>query len=162
YVGICALIGAIVVPLVTLARNLRKEPAVLTSNHTQTVDIAAHLGFKPVGRGKYRWLAHLPGNEAFQVDFAERVLHLSRLPAAWDGLTILHLSDLHFIGTPDRVFYQEVMRRCRDWEPDLIALTGDYVDGPYYHRWILPVLGWLRWQVACFAVLGNHDSWYEP
>ena len=32
----------------------------------------------------------------------ERTLHLPRLPAAWDGLTILHLSDLHLCGTPDR------------------------------------------------------------
>jgi predicted MPP superfamily phosphohydrolase len=107
-------------------------------------------------------LARLPGNEIFKVDFTERVLRLPRLPAAWDGLTILHLTDLHFFGTPDRVFYQEVMQRCREWDPDLVALTGDFVDSPYYHRWILPVLGWLRWRVGCFAVLGNHDSWYEP
>src|SRR5262249_4683262 len=140
----------------------RAQPSALISNHTETFDVAAKLGFKPAGRGKHRLLAYLPGNEIFQVDFAERVLRMARLPAAWDGLTILHMTDLHFSVTPDRVFYQEVMRRCRDWDPDLVAITGDFVDGPYFHRWILPALGWLGARVASFAVLGNHDSWYEP
>jgi predicted MPP superfamily phosphohydrolase len=158
----CILIGAVIVPLITIARSLRRRPAVLLSNHTATVDLAAELGFKPVGRGRHRLLARLPGNEVFRVDFAERVVRLPRLPPAWDGLTILHLSDLHFTGTPDRIFYQELMRRCRDWDPDLVALTGDYVDGVYFHRWIIPTLGWLRWRIGCFAVLGNHDSWYQP
>jgi uncharacterized protein len=162
YTFACVLTGLIIVPLITLLRNVRRRPAELASNHTETLDVAAKLGFKPSGRGKYRLLARLPGNEIFKVDFTEKVFRLPRLPPAWDGLTILHLSDLHFAGTPDRVFYQEVMRRCRDWDPDLVALTGDYVDELYYHRWILPILGWLRWRVACFAVLGNHDSWYDP
>jgi len=49
-----------------------------------------------------------------------------RLPADWDGLTILHLSDFHFCGTPDRAFYEWVLDRCSAQEPDLVALTGDY------------------------------------
>ena len=157
YVILCAVIGFIIVPFISLRRNLRRRPPIVASNHTSTFDVAGKLGFRPVGRSKHRLLAHLPGNEIFKVDFAERVLYLPRLPSDLDGLTILHLSDLHFSGTPDRIFYQEVMRRCREWDPDLVALTGDYVDSPYYHRWILPVLGWLRWRIACYAILGNQD-----
>jgi predicted MPP superfamily phosphohydrolase len=162
YAVACALVGWLVVPAVTIKRYFRANPRVLASNHTEVFDVAEKLGFKPAGRGRHRLLAHLPGNEIFKVDFAERVLQMARLPVAWDGLTILHMTDLHFSGTPDRVFYQEVTRRCRDWDPDLVAITGDFVDGPYFHRWILPALGWLRARIACFAVLGNHDSWYEP
>jgi uncharacterized protein len=161
YALVCLPVGLLLFPAVTVRRLLRRPPAALLSNHTKTVDVAAALGHRPVGRSKYRALAHLPGNEIFRVDFAERTLALPDLPAAWDGLTILHLSDLHLCGTPDRVFHQHVMDRCREWEPDLVAVTGDIVDSKRHHRWVVPVLGRLRWRVAAYAILGNHDSWRD-
>jgi hypothetical protein len=161
YIILCLMVGFLVVPLCTLVRHLRPEPGFLESNHTQTIDIRAELGYRPVGRGKYRALAYLPGNEIFKVDFAERTLALPGLPAAWNGLTVLHLSDLHLQGTPDRAFYQRVMDHCRAWEPDLVAITGDIVDSAKHHRWILPILGRLRWRVAAYAILGNHDTWWD-
>jgi predicted MPP superfamily phosphohydrolase len=88
---------------------------------------------------------------------------LPQLPSDWDGLSILHLSDLHFCGTPDRVFFQRVLDRClAPGVPDLIAITGDIVDSPKHHRWVVPLLGRLRWRIAGFAILGNHDSWQDP
>jgi predicted MPP superfamily phosphohydrolase len=155
-------VGVGVVPAVTLWRRLRPRPGALLSNHSHTVDVAAQLGYKPVGRGKYRLLARLPGNEVFLTDLVERTLCLPRLPAAWDGLTILHLSDLHFSGTPDKAYYRHVMDLCRAWEPDIVAFTGDLVDSDNHYRWIIPILGRLRWRCAAFGILGNHDSWHEP
>jgi predicted MPP superfamily phosphohydrolase len=161
YALVCGLIGLVFLPIVTI-RRLYRRPAALLSNHTTTIDVASRLGYKPIGRGKYRILAHLPRNEVFQVDFAERTLVFPRLPAAWDGLTILHLSDLHLCGTPDRIFFQQVMDLCSAWEPDLVAITGDLVDSHHHHRWIVPILGHLRWRVAAFGILGNHDWRREP
>ncbi len=161
YFIVCWILGVAVFPAVTVLRLLRRQPAALVKNETQTVDVAAELGYKPAGTGKHRRLACLPGNQVFQVDFAERTLRVPRLPAAWDGLTILHLSDLHLCGTPDRAFYRFVMDRCRAWQPDLVALTGDVVDSDIHHRWVIPVLGRLTWRVAAFAILGNHDSWRD-
>jgi hypothetical protein len=123
--------------------------------------VARELGYKPVGRGKHGLLARLPGNEVFQVDLAERTLLLPRLPAAWDGLTILHVSDLHFKGTPDRPYFEYVMDRCREWDPDLVAVTGDLVDSSWHHHWIVRVFSRLRWRVGAYAILGNHDSWRD-
>src|SRR5262249_43864696 len=88
YATVCAGVGLVLLPLVTLQRHLRRSPAALLSNHTRTVDVAKELGFVPSGRGKHRALTRLPGNEVFRVDFAERTLSLPRLPDAWDGLTI--------------------------------------------------------------------------
>ncbi len=158
YTALCAVIGLLWLPLITVVRLVRPKAAVLLSNHTHMVDIATELGHKPVGRGKYHLLAKLPGNQIFQVEFSVLTLQLPRLPLAWDGLSILHISDLHLCGTPDKIFYQRVMDFCRDWEPDLVAFTGDTVDSETHYRWILPVLGKLRWRVAGLAVLGNHDS----
>jgi predicted MPP superfamily phosphohydrolase len=161
YTVLCWVVGCVVVPAATLRLRLRPQALALLSNHTATIDVAAELGYKPVGQGRHSRLARLPRNEVFTVDFAERTLRLPQIPPAWDGLTILHLSDLHLRGTPDRIFFERVMDRCRDWDADLVAVTGDIVDSNRHHRWIVPVLGRLRWRLGAFAVLGNHDLWHN-
>jgi predicted MPP superfamily phosphohydrolase len=158
----CWIVGFGLMPAAVIRSWRLGRSRFLLSNHTRTVDIRAELGHAPVGRGKYRLLAYLPKNEVFQVDFSERTLALADLPPAWDGLKILHLSDLHLCGTPDREFYYAVMDRCHEWDPDLVALTGDIVDSDEHHRWIFPVLSRLRWKFGAFAVVGNHDYWHDP
>jgi predicted MPP superfamily phosphohydrolase len=162
YLLVCWTLAFAVLPAVTLRRQLRRTPAALLSNHTQSIDVVARLGYRPLGRGTLRRLACLPGNQVFQVDLVERTLCLKRLPPAWDGLTLLHLSDLHFCGTPDRAFFDQIMDLCTAWDLDLVAVTGDVVDSPIHHRWIVPILGRLRWRCSAFAVLGNHDCYYDP
>jgi predicted MPP superfamily phosphohydrolase len=162
YALVCWAAALVLLPAVTAARLLRSTRAVLGKTHSEIVDVVKLLGFRPVGTFKERALTYLPGNEVFQLELAERTLHLRRLPAAWDGLTVLHLSDLHLCGTPDRPWFRAVMDRCNEWRPDLVAVTGDLADGVEHIRWVLPVLGRLRWTTAAFAILGNHDHWYDP
>ncbi len=147
--------------VLTVRRLLRGKPAVLESNHTRTVDVAKELGYKPAGGGKRGFLARLPYNEVFQVDLNEKTLRLKRLPPAWDGLSILHISDVHFVGTPDRPFFRYVMEQCAAWAPDLIAFTGDTVDSDTHHRWIVPMFGRLKSRYGSFAILGNHDIYFD-
>src|SRR5262249_27557831 len=122
YVVTCWSAALLVLPVSTVRRLIRKRPVALVSNHTRTVDVADQLGYLPIGRGFWRHLTRLPGNDVFRVDFTEKRLQLPRLPAAWNGLTILHLSDFHFNGTPDRKFFECVAEECRAWEPDLVAI----------------------------------------
>ncbi len=159
YVLVCIAVGCIALPLNTVVRLLRRDPSL--DKQGRVLDVAKYLGWRPLGDSRKRLLARLPGNEVFQVELVERTLRLPRLPAAWDGLTILHLSDLHFLGTPARDYFQFVMDRCAEWQPDLVVLTGDIVDSSRHMRWIVPVLGRLRWRIAAFAILGNHDHWLE-
>jgi predicted MPP superfamily phosphohydrolase len=160
YVGLCWALGFVVLPAVTVLRLARRDPVL--EARSEVFDGAKELGYLPLGISGERFLARLPGNEVFQVELTERTLCLPRLPAAWDGLTILHLSDLHLRGTPDRDWFRLVMDRCNRWEPDLVAVTGDIADSIHHQRWIVPVLGRLRWRVAAFAILGNHDYRYDP
>ncbi len=159
YVGLCALTACVWLPAVTAYRLLRREPVL--ELRVRAIDVAKELGHKPIGQDKHRWLTLLPGNQAFQLELIERTLAPARLPVEWDGLTILHLSDLHLKGTPSREYYRYVTDRCAEWAPDLVAITGDVADSWKHHTWIVPVLGRLRWQVAAFAILGNHDYWYD-
>jgi predicted MPP superfamily phosphohydrolase len=146
----------------TLWRRLRSKPAALVSNHTRTVDVAAELGYQPLGQSPHGWMARLPRNEVFQVDLAEKTVRLRRLPKAWDHLSILHVSDVHWNGTPDRVYFRRVMDLCAEWKPDLVAFTGDAVDTDGHYRWIVPLFGRLKWKDAALAILGNHDAYFDP
>jgi len=162
YVVFCWVLGFGVAPAAMILYHLRRPPAELLSNDTDTLDVAKELGYKPVGKGNYRKLATLPFNQCFQVDFVERALRLPRLPLALDGLTILHVSDLHLSGTPDKAFYYKVFERClKDALPDIVAVTGDIVETDWHYRWIVPILGRLRWTAAGLAILGNHDAWRD-
>ena len=158
YLAVCWFLGFVVFPLATVQRWRYRIPEVQLSNHTQVVDIAAELDSPPYGIGVNALLARLPGNQIFDVEFTERVLRLPSLPEAWDGLTLMHLTDLHLAGVPDRAFYERVMDRCAAEPPDLLVITGDLADTDDHIRWLIPVLGRLRWKEAAFAVLGNHDA----
>jgi predicted MPP superfamily phosphohydrolase len=159
YFAICVAVGFIALPLNTIARLRRRDPSLEKSS--RILDVTKHLGRPPVGDSRKGLFTHLPGNEVFSVELIERTLALPRLPAAWDGLTIVHLSDLHLRGTPDRDYFRFVMDRCADWNPDLVAITGDIADSARHMRWIVPVLGRLRWRCAAIAILGNHDYWLD-
>jgi predicted MPP superfamily phosphohydrolase len=163
YLWACWLTTLVYIPVITIMRAARRDPPQVVHRDGKIVDIAARLGEKPIGDGKNWRLAKLPWNDIFRVEFGERTFVLDRLPAALDGLTILHLTDLHLCGTPDRQFYREVFDLCiANGPPDVIAITGDVVDSAFHYRWVVPLLGRLRWTTAAFAILGNHDAIFEP
>ncbi|HEV3145812.1 MAG TPA: metallophosphoesterase, partial [Gemmataceae bacterium] len=163
YLALCWAMALLAIPTFTIVRHLRWQPPQLQARMSRVVDVARNLGYKPAGNGKYRRLACLPANQVFQVEFSELRLQLPGLPPAWDGLTILHLSDLHFSGTPDRVFYEQIIKQCMaDGIPDIVAITGDFVDSDTHFRWLLPLLRGLEWTEGAFAILGNHDVWHRP
>ena len=57
-------------------------------------------------------------------------VRLSRLPRDLHGLRIVQLTDVHVGPTIGRDFIEEIVRRTNALQPDLIAITGDLVDGP--------------------------------
>jgi uncharacterized protein len=163
YLALCLAISLIAVPALTLFRLLRRPPANVIGESSHVIDIAEDLGYRPLGFGKHWRMARVPFNQLLEVEFVERTLQLPRLPSAWDGLTILHLSDLHFHGTPERPFFQRLIEGINDHgTPDLVCLTGDIVDTVWHQRWIKPLLGQLQWREAGLAILGNHDLWCRP
>jgi len=90
---------------------------------------------------------------------------LAKLPKALDGFTIVQLSDLHVGLTIDRAFVQRVVEHTNRLAPDLVALTGDLVDGKVEDlRGEIAPLGELRAKHGVFAVTGNHEyySGAEP
>jgi uncharacterized protein len=96
---------------------------------------------------------------ALKIRIVHNDVRLAVLPAAFDGYTILHLSDLHLDMSED--FVDALIERVRTVDYDLCVLTGDYryrTRGPYEPA--LAGLARLRPHLKepVYAVLGNHDS----
>lgn len=83
---------------------------------------------------------------------------LPGLPPALDGFRIVQLSDIHVGHTIQRAYLQAIVDRANAQQPDLIALTGDLVDGsvPQLRAHTAP-LGALRARHGVYAVTGNHE-----
>jgi len=95
---------------------------------------------------------------AVDPEITHTAIWLHRLPAAFDGLRIVHLTDIHHsLFTPLEEVERAVYLANR-LDPDLVALTGDYVTlSDAYIRPVARALGKLRARRGVFAVLGNHD-----
>ncbi len=163
YTALCAIMGGVLFPAITAYRFLRKPPACVRSERTQTLDLWPEYGAKLIGDGHFTAVARVPGNGLLRVDFTDLTLALPDLPIEWNGLTLLVISDLHFHGTPARPYFDRVMDELlAKPEPDLVCLIGDYVDTDTHHEWIGPVLGRLKATTAKLAILGNHDRKHNP
>ena len=89
-------------------------------------------------------------------------LELPGLDPAFDGFRIVQLSDLHVGSHCPRARVDGWVQRANALEPDLVALTGDYVtSGVRFHDDIAAALGELRASEGVFAVMGNHDYFGE-
>jgi predicted MPP superfamily phosphohydrolase len=88
-------------------------------------------------------------------------LTLPSLPAALDGVRLIHLSDLHLRRRwPTEL--DQVIERVNADPPALVLFTGDLVDDKRDPRSALPaverLVKSLRTQAGIFAVPGNHDG----
>jgi predicted MPP superfamily phosphohydrolase len=83
---------------------------------------------------------------------------LAKLPAGMHGTTIVQLSDVHVGPTIGKRFLDRVVDRVNALDPDVIAITGDLVDGsvPRLAAHVAP-LGRLRARHGVFFVTGNHE-----
>jgi uncharacterized protein len=162
YYFLMVLVLGLVLPLFTMGRLLRRDPAAVVRRAARVLDWSADRKFLS-GVGKWAPVARLGFNDIFRVEFTELMLRLPHAPRAWDGLTLLHLTDFHFHGTPAQDFFQRILDEIQAQPvPDVIVLTGDYLDSDAHRGWIEQLLGQLKWTEAAFALLGNHDANHDP
>jgi predicted MPP superfamily phosphohydrolase len=83
---------------------------------------------------------------------------LARLPTVHDGFRLVQLSDIHVGSTIGRAFVEDVVRRANELGPDLVAITGDLVDGSVADlaEAVAPLAG-LRARHGVYFVTGNHE-----
>lgn len=83
---------------------------------------------------------------------------IENLSPEFEGLTIAQISDLHVGPTIGRRYVQRVVEISNRLAPDIVALTGDIVDGsvPRLQRHVAPLAD-LQAKEGRFLALGNHD-----
>ena len=83
---------------------------------------------------------------------------IDRLSKAKSGYRIVQISDVHVGPTIGHDFIEEIVARINALNPDLIAITGDLVDGSVRDlaEHVAP-LGKLRARDGVFFVTGNHE-----
>jgi predicted MPP superfamily phosphohydrolase len=105
----------------------------------------------------------VPPSRAPDPELTDTTIWLKRLPAALEGLKIVHLTDIHHGLFTPLADVERVVDLANRLEPDVVALTGDYVTmSPSYIGPVARALGRLRARWGVFAVLGNHDFQVGP
>jgi uncharacterized protein len=80
------------------------------------------------------------------------------LPRELDGYHIVQLSDVHVGETIEQSFLLPIVEAVTSLTPDLIALTGDLVDGSVDKlRADISPLGYLRARDGVLCITGNHE-----
>lgn len=98
----------------------------------------------------------------FNARRAPRVLDvripIAGLPKSLLGFTIVQISDLHVGPTIKKRYVQSVVDIANRLKPDVIALTGDFVDGSLERlaRHVRP-LAQLQARLGVYFVTGNHE-----
>ncbi|WP_157270750.1 metallophosphoesterase [Azohydromonas aeria] len=132
---------------------LRKGPLLQFLEHRVARPALLHALLRLVG------LRERARRNTLRIELREHDVALQRLPPAFEGVRLLHLSDLHLdVGGG---FMAALVERVRGVAHDLCVITGDFrfrTHGPWQPA--MEALASLRPHLApdTFAVLGNHDS----
>jgi hypothetical protein len=101
-------------------------------------------------------------HEQFNIRIRELELAFDNLPPAFDGYTLLHLSDLHLakLGRLERRTMEIISRR----EVDGCVITGDVTAKPRASDTFRRVCSAIRHRDPILAILGNseHKPWLDP
>ena len=83
------------------------------------------------------------------------------LDKSLDGFRIVQISDVHIGDTLGRDFAKQVTDQVNALKPDLVAVTGDLIDGSVARlRDEVAPLGELRGKHGVFYVTGNHEYYH--
>ncbi len=83
---------------------------------------------------------------------------LAKLPGALEGLRVVQVSDIHVGPTIGEGFVRTMVEKVNALTPDVIAITGDLVDGSVetLAEHVAPLAD-LRARYGVFFVTGNHE-----
>jgi len=153
WMGITLYVGffAVISDLLGLASRIlfHRPPSVF---HTRL--LAAGIGMAVALIGGYMFW------EARQIEVRRIEIPLRQLPPAQDGLSVVHISDVHYGLLHENGRLEQVVSRINELQPDLVVITGDLVDEAVHHLEEMAVpLGQIESRLGVFAVMGNHEAY---
>lgn len=95
-------------------------------------------------------------------DVDEVDLFVEGLPSDLDGFRIVQISDMHVGPTLRKPFVEMVVEVVNELDADIIAVTGDLVDGlPHELRDELVGLRSMKSRHGAYFVTGNHEYYWD-
>lgn len=91
--------------------------------------------------------------EPYRIQATEHVVAVENLPSAFEGITILHLSDIH--GRVGVFSFKPFLRWLA--EADMVAITGDLYSPTLSRRRLARQLERLAAPLGVYYISGNHD-----
>ena len=123
-------------------------------NRRRFAKLAVGAGALALGGRAY----YFATRETWALRVTREEIPLPNLPAAFGGLRVCHLSDLHVGRHVSAEYVNRALGMAAGLEAQLVVLTGDYASYEWtFIKSILPALGRLQAPLGVFAVLGNHD-----
>ena len=146
-----------------LRRALGKPP--VSPSARPSTDIVSRRQF--LARGVYTYFAAGAAFSGYGIWSARRTPAVTRLtlsfpdlPRGLDGLTLLHLSDVHAGIHMEEEDMREIVRQANGLGADVIVQTGDMIDiSPAYVAPYVRAFRDLTAPLGVVTVLGNHDRY---
>lgn len=158
--GLLLLLAALILDLIDFSQRFRASQSVAKdspqdpgrrafwSSRGEAVAAGAALTGAAVGL----WQARGP------FDLTRTEVFLENLPPSFDGYRIVQVSDIHVGPTIKRGFVEKIVETINELEADLVAVTGDLVDGSLdYLSEEVAALSALKSKDGAFFVTGNHE-----
>lgn len=88
------------------------------------------------------------------------------IPNSFDGIKIVHFSDLHYGNTININNIDKVITKINSLKPDIVIFTGDLIDNKYNMTKedttkLTKSLKKINYNLGKYAVLGNHDFYKD-
>lgn len=106
--------------------------------------------------GLYAWQV-----EPFWLEFVKLKMPIKNLTDELAGKTLMQISDIHIGKRFDYHFIIESFKKAKEFKPDFVVYTGDYVS-TYKDEILYPELdevlqSCVKGSLATIGILGNHD-----
>lgn len=100
--------------------------------------------------------------EPYNLTVKEYKIENNTLPESFDGLKIIHFSDLHYGRTVDYEYLEKIVNLINKQKPDLVFFTGDFIDKDTILieeeiSKINSILSNINSTIGNYAITGNHD-----
>ncbi|MBR3925961.1 MAG: metallophosphoesterase [Akkermansia sp.] len=155
YAVLLLAVDIIRIPLYGLLSLIKRMPAAW-----QEANNALNLSLLLIILGLAVWGTWCGAQPPVVRQITVRVPHMAANAAP---IRVVQLTDLHADSTKDAAFYEDIVRRTNELQPDVIVITGDFADGTVETCGAaLAPLGKLESAMGTYAVCGNHDYFWSP
>lgn len=92
----------------------------------------------------------------------EYKIETNSIPSSFDGLKIIHFSDLHYLRVVDDNMLKKVVEEINLINPDIVIFTGDLIDKDYnindeQKEKLITLLKSINSKYGKYTIIGNHD-----